>query len=452
MKKTVLPFLFILLCAPLLKAGFEPYEESRSLYDHLVEINANWAKYIHDEGAWATPVAFNDDQSFIAADLTLVEQFLRSKDVSALSPALQKERKRNLDVFHEYIVEGKFPKNYDHEERRPCFIDRDGGVCAVGNLLVKSGEKDLAYYIADNYQYAYVKDMNVEQLVDWQKTSGLTLEELSLIQPSYYKNYGAKTMPVKIAGVFAFDLVSMNTSKNLFSLRPESYDHIHSYSYGLTISKTLKDKDWMIESGFLYTTDEYLHMVEGSFGPQSQYGKIMTLLNPEYVSIPLLVGWTDVNNRSITTIKIGYRADLLQNLNSRVIAIGQLSAMDIAAYTYTINDYNRVRSNVIIALGFDRNLRIGQNRLWVRVDPMLDVRLTPDQKAFSAFQYKPVSLSVNTGLVYNVPYNASKHNKKVAERKKKRDARKLKKKQEHDKKQKEKEEREKKKQEEEKKS
>jgi hypothetical protein len=428
-------------------ASREPYKEVRTLYQHLVAINSNWAKYITEDGIWKEKVAFADDHSLVSTDLFLVEEFLRSRDVSGLSAELQEARERNLDEFHAYIVAGNFPVNYDHEERRPCFIDKDGGVCAVGNLLVRSGQQDLAHYIAANYEYAYVHEMGVEQLAEWQKHSGLTAAELDLVQPSYgWKNSYSSTGINAIGLVYGVNVVSINTHRNIFSSLPESYRHMYSYSYGVSLSRAIRKNKMLFETGCYFISDQYLHTVEGNLGPNGQYGKILTEFNPEYIGIPVFLGFGDMRSESRSMVKLGYRADIFQDLRSTMIPIGVNDPKTLMEYTIYSKGYSKVRHNLLLNFSFDHQMDMGKQRMWVHFEPAISFQLNNDQTDHSILGYKPVVLALNTGVNYNIPQNP-KHNQRKADRKKRRDAKKVRKQQLKDKKKKEQEEKERKKEE-----
>lgn len=97
----------------------------------------------------------------IATHLAYAERLLRSRDVSTMPADLHAERLRNLDRLHRYRLRGVFPHNYDHPgERRPCFIDRDGTICAVGYLVEQSAGRPVAEAINRRYQYAAIAEMD----------------------------------------------------------------------------------------------------------------------------------------------------------------------------------------------------------------------------------------------------------------------------------------------------
>lgn len=122
----------------------------------------------------------------IRTHLEYVENLLRKRDISQLEPELQENRRQMLDLLHFYWNEGVFPRNYDYQnERKPCFIDKDGRICAVGYLVEHTAGKVVAEAINDKYKYEALLAMNDPLLDDWITQCGLTKEECAMIQPTY---------------------------------------------------------------------------------------------------------------------------------------------------------------------------------------------------------------------------------------------------------------------------
>ncbi|MFC5270297.1 hypothetical protein [Adhaeribacter terreus] len=122
----------------------------------------------------------------IQTHLTYVEKILRKRETAHLPEELKRRRASLLDQLHAYIGAGLFPKNYDHPgERRPCFIDKDGNICAVGFLIEQTAGRQLAEKINAAHQYDRIFDMKTPELLAWVESSGLTLEECAMIQPAY---------------------------------------------------------------------------------------------------------------------------------------------------------------------------------------------------------------------------------------------------------------------------
>lgn len=132
----------------------------------------------------------------IATHLAYVEHLLRSRDVSTMPADLRAERQRNLDRLHAYRLSGRFPHNAAYPgARRPCFIDGNGTICAVGYLVEASKGRAVAESINRRFQYATIHRMRSPELDQWVAGSGLTLDEAAMVQPAYY------TPPSIFAGV-----------------------------------------------------------------------------------------------------------------------------------------------------------------------------------------------------------------------------------------------------------
>ncbi len=132
-----------------------------------------------------SPTSTVNEDLRIRTHLLYVLNELSSRPVENLSPQMQWRRKYMLNLLGKYIVREEFPRNYDKQERIPCFIDKNGRICAVGYLVEQTAGRHVAEYINANYQYEKLKDMH-DPLVDlWIKNSGLTEDECAMIQPAY---------------------------------------------------------------------------------------------------------------------------------------------------------------------------------------------------------------------------------------------------------------------------
>lgn len=132
------------------------------------------------------PDATTDNNLRISTHLEYVENLLRNKDVSDLSADLRTKRTHLLDLLHNYWTNGVFPKNYDYtDQRKPCFIDKDGTICAVGYLVAQTTSRQVADDINRKHKYDELLAMNNSTVDNWVSASGLTKEECALIQPTY---------------------------------------------------------------------------------------------------------------------------------------------------------------------------------------------------------------------------------------------------------------------------
>ena len=169
-------FFFISLLSTVIIASAQP---------NLQEINA----VLHDEsyvtatGHLPTPTTHETER--IQVHLSYVEELLRSAN-HHLSAAQSANRVEVINLLHQYWLAGVFPVNRDYpSERRPCFIDADGNICAVGFLIEQTKGREMAELINEKHQYDFLLDMHEPAIEEWAKEYGLTLEECAMIQPTY---------------------------------------------------------------------------------------------------------------------------------------------------------------------------------------------------------------------------------------------------------------------------
>lgn len=152
----------------------------------LQEVNA----ILHDQSFISVfgkvPEANTNEELRIKVHLFYVEKLLREKNTNTLNDAQKVNRLLVLDLLHKYWVAGIFPKNEKFAgERKPCFIDAEGRICAVGYLIKQTKGRKLAEEINLKYQYDFVLDMHEQAINSWANEFGLTLEECAMIQPTY---------------------------------------------------------------------------------------------------------------------------------------------------------------------------------------------------------------------------------------------------------------------------
>ncbi|MEJ7663205.1 MAG: hypothetical protein WKG07_28525 [Hymenobacter sp.] len=79
-----------------------------------------------------------------------------------------------------------FPHNASPDgQRRPCFIDEAGRICAVGYLVEQTAGRAAAERINQHFQYAEIGQMHDAALSRWVAGSGLSVADCALIQPTY---------------------------------------------------------------------------------------------------------------------------------------------------------------------------------------------------------------------------------------------------------------------------
>ena len=133
------------------------------------------------------PAPGTDQHLRISTHLAYAEMLLRSKETSFLDSGTRARREALLDHLHDYWQAGIFPKNYEHNNGlSPCFIDKDGNICALGYLVEKSEGKQLVENINKEFDDAGTAAMSNASLADWIAANGLTKEEAAIIQPAYH--------------------------------------------------------------------------------------------------------------------------------------------------------------------------------------------------------------------------------------------------------------------------
>lgn len=176
----ILTILFTLTVATLF------FVNNRSSVDISQMINPLLGNISYTSKFGHLPDATTDNNLRIRTHLEYVENLLRNKNVSNLSADLKMKRKHLLDLLHVYWTNGIFPKNYDYtNQRKPCFIDKDGTICAVGFLIEQTLNRQVADNINNRYKYDEILSINDSTLNNWELTSGLTKKECAMIQPTY---------------------------------------------------------------------------------------------------------------------------------------------------------------------------------------------------------------------------------------------------------------------------
>lgn len=168
----------------LLALTFIQQVSASSFYKQLCSFNFNWTNYgshISDEAARD----FFNDAEYVQAHLTEVLKMLRTNSTVGLNKKQLAQRTSLINELEVYKNRGLFPQNYYRLERIPVFIDEHGTHCAVGHLLQFSGYDHIAQRIAKTDNYIWVKDIKDQDVIEWQIQSGLTFEELKIIQGAY---------------------------------------------------------------------------------------------------------------------------------------------------------------------------------------------------------------------------------------------------------------------------
>jgi hypothetical protein len=103
-----------------------------------------------------------------------------------LRELLAAERKVNLKRFHEYRRARVYPHNTYENGMLNVWRDDDGHTCAVATIMLKAGMEALVDQVAAEQNFVKLAEVTTGPLLDWVLTSGLTQEEIVMIQyPSW---------------------------------------------------------------------------------------------------------------------------------------------------------------------------------------------------------------------------------------------------------------------------
>jgi hypothetical protein len=131
------------------------------------------------------------ERARIQRHLARVEQELRARDVSDLTPTQRRARQEQIRRLHDYRVAGRFPHNHQFPGRRvPYFTDQHGTLCAMAHLIASSGASDVVDRITHSANNATVFELAADPafgrlLRSWLEERGLTVAEAQRIQPEY---------------------------------------------------------------------------------------------------------------------------------------------------------------------------------------------------------------------------------------------------------------------------
>lgn len=131
------------------------------------------------------PTDADDPVQRVRLHLAHVERLLRARDSAGLSSGQRERRGRLLDHLHRYWQDGAFPRNLTGAGTVPTFIDGRGARCAVAFLVEQTEGSAVIAAIDRRYHHAYLAEIDSPALGSWIAASGLTRDELALIQPRY---------------------------------------------------------------------------------------------------------------------------------------------------------------------------------------------------------------------------------------------------------------------------
>lgn len=143
---------------------------------------------------------------------------LRAAPTDHLTPAQRAARAESIEWLETYRQTGVFPHNHvDPVGATPVFVDEHGTPCAVGYLLLRSGETDLVGEIVAADNLVRVPELSgSERFHRWLDERGLTLEEAARIQPEYGPPEDPHPVPIGPSYPEASIAFALATATSLF--------------------------------------------------------------------------------------------------------------------------------------------------------------------------------------------------------------------------------------------
>jgi len=154
-----------------------------SLLNSLVEVNNEWGLYVAEFFNLKGERTIDNDPVY--THLSSVIELLESRQPDFNDKSLELARDKNISRIKSYTKSREFPVNTLKKKMTPIFIDDFSNYCAVGHLLKVSGEARLAKAINSEFRFSKINEIKNPGLLIWQKKSGLSMQELALIQPGY---------------------------------------------------------------------------------------------------------------------------------------------------------------------------------------------------------------------------------------------------------------------------
>ncbi|MEP7319716.1 MAG: T9SS type A sorting domain-containing protein [Panacibacter sp.] len=252
--------LSFLILMSLFFAKYTPLQaQLKTEFDQLIYVNHEWLGQLGVNPALKeNPVINVTEEQIVQLHLLETEKLLRSRSVNNLS-AEQQNRLRTLNVLHQYILAGKFPQNTLHINRQPYFIDAENNYCAVGYLMKMSGADEMAKRISSLQNFNYLIDIHDPGLMKWVSKTGLTFDELALIQPGYGGEWPACIIEMHYnnAGKDTGEYIEVHQSAGVL-IGMEFFQDILFYDNAGVLYKTLNINQMQkigasdIQHGYLY--------------------------------------------------------------------------------------------------------------------------------------------------------------------------------------------------------
>lgn len=133
-------------------------------------------------GHGAQPIANDPPLGPAVSELRIAPPMVSRAQVRA---KLLANRRANLARFHAYRIGGVYPSNVFTSTLGNIWRDQQGNYCAAATIIRASGAVELVEQIAEDDNFFRIADVEQGPVMDWILTSGLTQQELVLIQKPF---------------------------------------------------------------------------------------------------------------------------------------------------------------------------------------------------------------------------------------------------------------------------
>lgn len=116
-----------------------------------------------------------------ASDPTTAPTSPHAAPIARTTAELAGRRAQMIAWLHDYMEAGQYPTD-DAGLPRSVFVDSKGVRCPMAELIWRSGHQDLVEAVAREHNEVRLADVHDGPLVAWMEGSGLTMDEINLIQ------------------------------------------------------------------------------------------------------------------------------------------------------------------------------------------------------------------------------------------------------------------------------
>lgn len=211
-----------------------------SVFDHVSRVNSEWNNPVFSVDAFRNQRCDDalSERRLVQLHLQSVIRLLKERSITGLSANQLQARANNIALLAGYAEAGSFPRNITHRGRIPVFVDDRNVPCAVGYLMLLAGYTDFVGETRTNVNNIYIRQIKSDVFTKFHAESGLTLDELALIQPCYGEYLKISSLP---SPDFATKILATDTLRGMM------------YAFGVSITDATVNK-LAVFNGVTWTT------------------------------------------------------------------------------------------------------------------------------------------------------------------------------------------------------